>query len=295
MPLITVFTPSYNRAELLPRLYRSLCKQTFRDFEWLVVDDGSSDNTKETINRFKSEETFFPIRYYKKDNGGKHTAINMGVKLAKGELFFIADSDDMLPADSLDTVCKYWNQIKEDKTFAGICGLDKSTDNHIIGSGLPKDIIDGSLINVRFGMKIKGDMKEVLRTSVLSQYPFPEINGEKFCPEILVWNRIGLKYQMRYFSKVIYIADYQKNGITSNIVKQRMNSPIATTLTYQEMTSYNAIPTTTRLRAAINYWRFWFCIDNQQRPTAVPALTGKMKLLKPFGWLYHQIDKWQTR
>jgi glycosyltransferase involved in cell wall biosynthesis len=121
--LITVFTPTYNRAKLLKRLYDSLCVQTFTDIEWLIIDDGSVDNTEKIVNGFIAENKI-GIRYIKQRNGGKHRAINHGVREAKGELFFIVDSDDWLPEDSLETINKYYQGIKDDKSFAGISGLD---------------------------------------------------------------------------------------------------------------------------------------------------------------------------
>lgn len=200
MESITVFTPTYNRAKLLPRLYKSLCKQTYLDFEWLIVDDGSTDNTEEIINKkLEIRKSKFKVKYYKKENGGKHTAINLGVKLADGDLIFIADSDDTLPLNAIETVIKYWNSIKDDKSFAGVCGLDADPQGRIIGSGLPSEIIDDNSINIRYKLGISGDMKEVFRTDVLREFPLPEIEGERFCPEMLVWNRISTKIQASLF------------------------------------------------------------------------------------------------
>lgn len=265
--MITVFTPAYNRSHLLPRLYDSLCKQTFKDFEWVIVDDGSVDDTKSLSLSFSQREvTFFPIRYFYQENGGKHRAVNHGVREAKGELLFIADSDDMLPPDALQIVSKVYEEIKDDNSFAGVCGLDGTFEGKVIGSGLPQQVLDTPSVDIRFKYGVTGDMKEVFRTSVLKEFPFPEIEGERFCPEMLLWNRIATKYKLRYFNKIIYLAEYQEDGISAGIVKARMTSPIASMFTYAELNSYD-IPFASKLKAAINYWRFRFCFDNVTQKT----------------------------
>lgn len=294
--LITVFTPTYNRAHLLPRLYESLCKQTFKDFEWVIVDDGSVDDTKEVVDKFlvhsfqfldDSDKASFPIRYFYQVNGGKHRAINRGVKEAKGELFFIADSDDILPPDALETVAGIYKEIKDDTSFAGVCGLDGTFEGKVIGSGLPHDVIDDTSIAVRFKLGVTGDMKEVFRTEVLKEFPFPEIEGERFCPEVLVWNRIAAKYKLRYFNQIIYLAEYQNDGITSGIVRARMKSPIASMMTYAEMAEYKNVPFIARVKSAINYWRFRFCSDNKKNP----KLPWWYHWTMPLGFLFHLLDE----
>lgn len=294
--LITVFTPTYNRAHLLPRLYESLCKQTFKDFEWVIVDDGSVDDTKEVVDKFldnsfqfldDGDKVSFPICYFYQENGGKHRAINKGVKEAKGELFFIADSDDILPSNALETVAGIYQDIKEDSSFAGVCGLDGTFEGKVIGSGLPQDVIDDTSIAVRFKLGVTGDMKEVFRTDVLKEIPFPEIEGERFCPEVLEWNRIATKYKLRYFNQIIYLAEYQNDGITAGIVRARMNSPMASMMTYAEMTECKDVPFAVRVKSAINYWRFRFCSVNKKKP----KLPWLYHWTMPLGLLFHLLDE----
>ncbi len=288
MVLVTAFTPTYNRAGLLPRLFDSLCAQTCKDFEWLIVDDGSTDNTGTIVETFrKSDLAGFPIKYIKKANGGKHTAINLGVQKAQGELFFIADSDDVLPPDSIGNVIKQYIPIQNDESFAGICGLDADFDRNIIGSGLPKAYIDATSIGIRFLYKVSGDLKEVFKTAILKEFPFPELPNERFCPEALVWNRIAQKYSLRFFNKAIYLAEYQQGGLTDNIVRIRMKSPIATMMTYAETTEYKGVPLKSKIRAAINYWRFWFC---KKAGSPAPHISAKWLWAMPLGWLMHKRD-----
>lgn len=284
--MITIFTPTYNRAHLLPRLYDSLCKQTYVDFEWIIVDDGSKDNTEEVVRDFTNLQKI-KIQYFKQENGGKHRAINRGVKEAKGELFFIADSDDMLPVNALENVSRTYEDIKDDNAFAGVCGLDGTFEGKVIGSGLPKDIIDSTSIAVRFKLGITGDMKEVFRTEVLKEFPFPEIKGECFCPEALVWNRIATKYKLRFFNQIIYLAEYQNDGITAGIVRARMKSPLASMMTYAEMAYNKDVPIIARLKAAINYWRFRLCSDSKKKP----KLSWWYHCTMPLGYLIHLLDK----
>ena len=284
--IITVFTPTYNRAHLLPRLFESLVKQSYRDFEWIIVDDGSSDNTEEVINEWDAE---FPIRYYRKENGGKHTAINLGTKLAKGELFFIADSDDTLMDSALQSVADQWSKVKQSPQIGGVVGLDVNSKNgEIIGGGLPQDVIDCDATEIRYRYHVRGDLKEVFKTDVLSEFPFPEIKGERFCPEQLVWFRIAQKYKLRYFNKPIYMAEYQPDGITSGIVKARMKSPVATCMTYAEMLDYD-IPWLHKVKAAINYWRFWCCV--QTVTPQVPRVKCCWQIFRPMGYLMHIKDR----
>ena len=257
--LITVFSPTYNRAHLLPRLYESLKAQTFKDFEWLIVDDGSTDNTEEVLaSLLKKGLGEADIRYFKQENGGKHRAINHGVREARGELFFIADSDDWLSVDALQIVAEKYSRIKDNPKIGGVCGLDMALNGKVIGSGLPKDEILCNSIDLRLKYHVTGDLKEVFLTRVLKEFPFPEIDGERFCPEALVWNRIAQKYDLLFFNKPIYIAEYQDGGLTDRIVQVRMESPVASMMCYREYCKCN-IPIKDKIKSAINFWRFASC------------------------------------
>lgn len=286
---ITVFTPTYNRAYLLPRLYESLKTQTCLDFEWLIVDDGSSDNTEAVITSIleKQDKNVFPIRYYKQQNGGKHRALNHGVREAQGELFFIVDSDDSLPSESVETILKYYSQIKENKSFGGVVGYMAHHDGTVIGKGNNDELLDCSSLEMRYKYNIIGDLAEVFRTSVLKEFPFLEIENERFCPEALIWNRIAQKYKLRIIKKVIYYRDYLDGGLTSKITRIRIDSPIASVIHYQELNSYE-IPLKEKVKAAINYWRFRACVPKGK---AVPKLMWYWFWCQPLGWAMHRIDK----
>ena len=286
--LITVLTPTYNRAYLLPRLYESLKAQAFQDFEWVIVDDGSIDGTEDVVKEWLDDERIKGgIRYIKQPNGGKHRAINCGVQEARGGLFFIADSDDYLPDDSLAKVAGKYEKIKGDKSIGGICGLDMTPNGDVIGSGLPWDEIVCSSLELRVKHHVTGDLKEVFLTHVMREFPFPEYDVERFCPEVLVWNRIAQKYKLLFFNEPIYIAEYQPEGITAGIVRARMNSPVAAATTYQELNSYS-IPFKEKIKAAINYWRFHACVEKGKK---VPKLPWYWFWCQPLGYLMHVRDK----
>lgn len=289
--LITVFTPAYNRAHLLPELYQSLEAQICKDFEWLIVDDGSTDNTGSVIEGFLAEASF-PIRYYYKENGGKHTAINLGVKEAKGELFFIVDSDDCLPPISLETLEKYYYEIKDDSDFVGVGGLIAHKDGSPVSFGI-HGTTDAMTIEMMYKYNAHCDFAEAYKTEFMRLYPFPEIRGERFCPEVLVWNRLTQRRKVRFFPKVIYYRDYLDGGLTDNIVRIRMNSPVSSMTTYQELT-LRPIPLIYKFRNAINYWRFRYCYDPNRStvsPENMPRLKSWMNIVRPIGWLLHQKDR----
>ena len=213
----------------------------------------------------------------------------MGVNVAEGELFFILDSDDELPRDSVRIVCEEWEKVNNNPLIAGVAGLDiNKKDNTIIGSGLPLNEIDCNAMDIRFRYKVKGDLKEVFRTSVLKEFPFPEIQGERFCPEQLVWFRIAQKYKLHYFNKPVYLAEYQENGLSSQITKARMNSPIASMMTYAELNRYD-VPLKEKAKAAINYWRFRLCCGWDGKIIS-PRIGGLWNALAPIGVLMHLKD-----
>ena len=258
--MITIFTPTYNRAYLLPRLYESLKKQTLKDLEWLIVDDGSTDGTSGLVDVWVNEG-LLNIRYYYQENGGKHRAINNGAQFARGEWFFIVDSDDYLPDNSLEIADKWISTIKDDDSFAGVCGVKKDV-NGVLNLDFSFEKLDVSPL--RIGEFTKGDKAEIFRTAILKEYPFPDIPGEKFCAEGLIWSRIGLRYKLRYFNEVIYFCEYLDGGLSNWVIKNRRLSPGYTLLLYREQMSY-AISKKKKVQAAINYWRFvWFSQENHK-------------------------------
>jgi glycosyltransferase involved in cell wall biosynthesis len=274
MSLLTIFTPTYNRAHLLQRVYDSLLAQTDQNFEWVIVDDGSTDSTPELIQQFEYERRI-KILFEKQANSGKHIAINRGLQLASGELFLILDSDDELTPDAVEKVATQWNNLLKESDFEAFGGLvaNKSyTNGRDIGNKLSYEILDTTIIDYRFHRKITGDKLEIFKTRLIKQYPFP-VNGDKFCPEALIWNRIGSKYKFRFFNDSIYLAEYLPDGLTDRIVTIRKKSPNNAATYYAELSAYN-IPFVEKIKAGINYWRF--CIYDKST-----SLWGKFSKINP--------------
>ena len=256
--IFTVFTPTYNRAHLIHRVYESLEKQTFKDFEWLIVDDGSKDNTKEIIEEFKNKANF-PIKYIYQENGGKHRAFNRGVREAKGKFFLTADSDDRFLENALEILKYYWDLIpKEEKNnFSAVTGLCIDQYGNIIGDKYPSDIFDSNSFETTFIYKIKGEKWGFQRTEVLKKYPFKEFEGEKFIAESSVWFEISKYYKTRYINKPLRIYEINDDSLSSNTVKLRINNPKGTIYTYSQ--DFNLpIPLKFRLKSMINCLRFSF-------------------------------------
>ena len=180
-PFLTVFTPAYNRAYTLPRTYESMKSQKNTDFIWLIVDDGSSDNTAELVKQWQAEDNGFEIRYIYKENGGMHTAHNTAYELIDTELNTCIDSDDALAPDAVQTIFEAWERVR-DKGYAGLLGLDAEFSGRVIGNGFPQGLTETTLGGYYRSGGI-GDKKLILRTNVVRQYPpYPTFEGERFVP-----------------------------------------------------------------------------------------------------------------
>lgn len=233
--MITIFTPTYNRAYRLPNLYKSLQEQTCKDFEWLVVDDGSTDNTSELFEKWQTEDNSFPIRYFKQPNGGKHRAINHGVKEAKGEYFFIVDSDDVLTNDAVEQITRLVPEANASPEICGMCFRCKNIrTDEIIGSPFPNDGMLASSLEWVYKYKIDGDKSEVVNTAILRRYPFPEFEGENFVPEALIWNRIADSYRMICKNEGIYLCEYLPDGLSMGFNSNLRRNPNGFGLFYCE-------------------------------------------------------------
>lgn len=230
--LITIFTPTYNRSHTLPRVFRSLQKQTMKDFEWLIVDDGSTDNTSEIVKGFK-DTADFPIRYIQKENGGKHTAHNEAIKLAKGELFFTVDSDDWLPNRSLTLIKELADDLIISPKLAGIVALKDYESGKIIGKPFPKDKYISSLRELEASGN-GGERSLVFKTEIIRRYPYPVIEGERFLTESVVYDRIGLKYDFVISNDTLTTCEYQIDGLSAKIKKIMANNPCGYAIYYAQ-------------------------------------------------------------
>lgn len=224
--LITIFTPTYNRRHTIDILFQSLLKQYSMNFEWIVVDDGSSDNTESYFNEINTHTLPFPVTYIKKENGGKHRAINDAVALAQGDLFFIVDSDDYLTDNATKKIEAWYNQLDNNHPWAGIAGLRGDSSTKPIGDQYFKSYFVDATNAERRRFHLGGDKAEVYITSVLKKYPFPEIPGENFLTEEVVWNAIARDgYYIRWFNEIIYICEYLDDGLSKNLSEIEKRNP----------------------------------------------------------------------
>ncbi len=217
-PRVSVVTPTYDRSAFLPRLHESLVAQTFEDFEWVVVDDGSTDGTGELIRGLK-ERSRFPIRYLWQPNGGRHIALNRGVQEARGEYCAVIDSDDWYPPDALERMILHWDSMsrEERERFANVEGLCTS------GNGmsapvreLPQAVLDTDNFSIIAKYHVKGDKKGMYRTSVLREFPFPA-QPRTFIPEGTVFFQIAERYQSRFVNEIWGFNEYQPGGLSQKI------------------------------------------------------------------------------
>lgn len=252
----TVFTPSYNRAHLLPRVFESLEKQTFRDFEWLIVDDGSKDNTAEVVKDLEAKAKF-PVRYVVKPNGGKPTAVNRGAQEAQGRLIAILDSDDWYVPETLERFLHHWNAIPKEQQagFVGVTGLCCFPSGEILGTRFPQDVFDSDAIDLRYKYNVAGEKSGMLRTDILRQHPFPEDLG-RHVSESLIWNRIAKHYKTRFINEVLTIKEFQVGGLTRDGRMIQVRDTRASLLNAKELIALGKrLPLKHRVLAYSNYIR----------------------------------------
>jgi glycosyltransferase involved in cell wall biosynthesis len=253
--MITVFTPTFNRSHLLPRLYKSLLDQTSKNFEWVIVDDGSLDHTGHLVASYIKEGKI-SINYFYQENKGKHIAINEGLDLAKGEYFFIVDSDDILVNNAIKKITHWFKELNSE--FAGIVPRKCTNNYKRIGSKFPSYKFISDHVDKTYIKNIKGDLAEVYKTKIMRMSNFPVYEGENYCAEGLMWNRIAKKYKSVFIDECIYLAEYQDDGLSSNSQKLRHNSPSYAQLFYSELLSFENLSFWIRIRTLINLWRFSF-------------------------------------
>ncbi|MBN8193800.1 glycosyltransferase family 2 protein [Bacillus sp. NTK074B] len=221
---ITVFTPTFNRAYILSQLYESLKKQTNQSFLWLIVDDGSTDNTKELIDMWLVEN-IIEIRYYKQENGGKQRAHNKGVELCDTELFICVDSDDYLTEDAVELLITTWDNIQNKENISGIVGLAGENRSTPIGTNMPTNIKSSTLNDLYNRHGFRGDTALLYKTEILKQFPFYVVEGENFIGEGYVYLQIDQNYSLFLLDRIIYICKYLEDGYTTNVRRLIKNNP----------------------------------------------------------------------
>lgn len=222
---LTILTPTYNRGYILNRLYESLLNQKNQNFEWLIIDDGSNDDTSRVVEAFIKDEKL-KIRYIRQNNGGKHRALNTGIKNIETELVFIVDSDDYLLPDAISEVLKLHQVYAKDNNVCGYSFLRYFPDLQINGSQFKSSPYLSDYVTCRMNEGIDGDKAEVYKTDILKKYPFLEVPNENFLFEDYVWIQMANSYKTVHVNIPIYVGDYLEDGLTKNIDKKKVSNPI---------------------------------------------------------------------
>ncbi len=248
---LTVFTPTYNREKLLPRLYESLLSQSGRDFEWLIVDDGSTDGTEELVKSWIRDGSL-QIRYYKKKNGGKMKAHNRGVALSRTELFVCLDSDDYFTRTAVDDILREWRNASKYPFIAGIAAHKGRDEEHpLYGVGFPERAVSIyrtedteplalSTLRCLYLAGFKGETTLIFRTEILKRFLFPEIPGEKYVPEDYVYDKIDRYYKLLILPKVLTVCEVLDSGYTGAVERLRRENPTGWYLYYLNRSKYTA-------------------------------------------------------
>lgn len=267
--MLTIFTPTYNRGQLLHRLYHSLQSQSSRDFEWLIVDDGSTDNTASIVQSF-IEEQQIDIRYYRKENGGKHTAYNYALDQARGDWFLCVDADDFLHKDALTSLVTV---IQEYYTESGIVAYKEDTRGLRLSDTFPRDIKCCKISDLSLRYNCAGEFSLIFPRKLASKHKFPVFSGEWFIGESVVYDRIDKACDCMLLPKVITVCEYQPDGYSSNFTKLMKQNPSGFCLYFLQRIDLQ-VKLLPRIVHAGKYWCFrWIC----KRPELV--YDGKHRLL----------------
>ena len=220
---LTIFTPAYNRAYTLHKCYESLKKQTNKDFEWLIIDDGSTDNTRELVQSW-IEENIIPIKYHYQKNQGMHGAHNTAYELIDTELNVCIDSDDYMPDDAVQKILKFWEE-NESKDIAGIAALDAYESGEIIGTAFPNNLKTSTSFDMYYKHGVCGDKKFIYRTELTKKFPYPIFEGEKYVGLAYKYRKIDLTHKLALMNEVVCIVEYMEDGSSRNMLKQYVNNP----------------------------------------------------------------------
>lgn len=289
MKTLTIFTPAFNRAHLLPRLYESLCNQTCQDFDWLIVDDGSTDGTKALVSQWIAEKKI-PIVYIYQENQGMHGAHNTAYKNISAPLNTCIDSDDYMPLNGVELILSKWEKIDQ-KKYAGIIGLDALESGAILGSKFTTDYTTLEDFYLNGG---SGDKKLVYRTDVITSYPeYPIFEGERYVGLGTKYLFVDKDYEMATLNEVLVIVDYQPTGSSNTMFYQYMKYPKGfiynriTTMKYSKSTKRKFIECIHYISSCIIVKRLNFLKDSPEKILTILAI--------PFGIALYLLIRFKTR
>lgn len=282
MALLTVFTPAYNRAHTLPRTYESLCAQDCKDFIWLIVDDGSKDQTEQLVRAWQKNDNGFEIQYIYKENGGMHTAHNTAYENIHTELNVCIDSDDKMAPGAISKIKCAWEQVRE-KGYAGLIALDADFDGNIIGKGF-SDTMTETTLGGYYAAGGAGDKKLVYRTDVMKKYPpYPVFEREKYVALSYKYLLCDQEYKLFVLDEILCLVDYQTDGSTATMWKQYKNNPNGFAfLRKLDMIYPNSVKKI--IIANIHYISSSLIAKNKNFIAESPC-RGMTMLLLPLGWI----------
>lgn len=251
MKKLTVFTPTYNRAYCLHNCYESLKRQTSKDFVWLIIDDGSTDGTKDMIEKWIEEE-IIEICYHWQKNQGMHGAHNTAYQLIETELNVCIDSDDYMPDDAVKKILTFWNQFGSNKV-SGMIGLDSDSDGRIIGTNLPMHLKQSRLFDLYNKHGVTGDKKLVYRTELTKQFPYPLFSNERYVGLAYKYHMLDKKYKMLLMNEVLCCVEYLPDGSSLNMLNQYIKNPKGFAFYRKEMMKLPFAGISFKFRQAIHY------------------------------------------
>ena len=251
---LTVFTPAYNRADLLPRCFESMKRQTNKNFIWMIIDDGSTDDTRNLVAGWQQEPLDFELQYFYKENGGLHTAYNEAIDHIETELCVCIDSDDFMPDDAVEKILSFWEKYGSD-AVAGIVGLDYDLKGNCLGDPFPNqkciNLID--LLAGKYPIR-NLDRTNVVRTELYKKYaPMPSFPGEKNFNPHYMHLQISREYDFLVLNENLRFVEYQPDGMTNNILRQFRNSPNSFAETRKLYLSFPNTGWKFRLRHSMHY------------------------------------------
>ncbi|HEY2420685.1 MAG TPA: glycosyltransferase family 2 protein [Neobacillus sp.] len=284
MELLTIFTPTFNRAFCLENCYKSLLRQTCKEFVWLIIDDGSTDGTKTLVDSW-IEENLIKINYLWQENQGMHGAHNTAYRLIQTELNMCIDSDDFIPDQAVEKIVSFWREFGCDQ-FSGIIGLDSNIDHHVIGTKLPEGLKSSTLFDLYHKHGVVGDKKLVYRTLLTRKYPYPLFPNEKYVGLDYKYYKIDEEYEMLLFNENLCIVEYLADGSSQNMFQQYRKNPKGFAFYRKEMMKLPFASISFKFRQAIHYVSSSFMMKNLKflRETPAKVLTF---LAIPIGFLLY--------
>ncbi|MCI2252744.1 glycosyltransferase family 2 protein [Domibacillus sp. PGB-M46] len=280
MKTLTVFTPTFNRAYCLNQCYESLKRQTCKDFVWLIIDDGSTDETKELIKGWQREGTL-DIQYHWQQNQGMHGAHNTAYELIKTELNVCIDSDDYMPDEAVEKIVDFWRKHGS-KEVAGIIGLDADFTNKVIGTKIPDHLKRSTLFHLYNQHGVTGDKKLVYRTELTKKFPYPLFENERYVGLAYKYYMIDKQYEMLLLNEVLCCVEYLPDGSSRNMLKQYRKNPKGFAFYRKELMKLPFVSPSFKFRQAIHYISSSLLSKNRDFLNEAPN-KGLTVLAAPFG------------